>query len=168
MKKKQIISLVAASVLTLTMLAGCGKKEEAKKDDAKPAATTEAKYKDGTYKAEYDKFDERGWKATVTVEVKDGKVTKADFTSVNQENKQKRDDEGYNKSMEEKSKTSPKKYEGELAKKLVEKQDPSKVDVVTGATHSTDDFKKLATAALENAKKGDTATAKVELKVEKK
>ncbi|MBU5590265.1 FMN-binding protein [Clostridium sp. MSJ-4] len=163
MKKKQILSLATATVLSLTIFAGCSK-GDAKKDDAKPAAGSEAKYKDGTFKAEYDNFDERGWKAVTTVEVKDGKIAKVDFTSVNKEGKLKRDDEGYNTNMEKTAKTSPKKYEGELAKKLVEKQDPDKVDVITGATHSTEDFKKLSKAALENAKTGKTETAKVELK----
>ena len=58
--------------------------------------------------------------------------------------------------MEAKTKTYPEKYSQELNDKLVEVQDVSKVDTVSGATGSTEEFKALAKAALEAATKGDT------------
>ncbi len=66
--------------------------------------------------------------------------------------------------MKKVSKTSPEEFQPKLAKDLVEKQDIAKVDSVTGATNSSNDFKKLAKAALDNAKAGKTEEAVVENK----
>ncbi|WP_052447277.1 FMN-binding protein [Clostridium polynesiense] len=134
MKRNRIISLIAATVLSLTMLAGCGNKSD---------------FKDGKYKAEYDKEDTRGWKAFTEIEVKGGKIVSANYDYVNKEGKLKSKDEGYNKAMKEKSKTSPAEYGPALGKALVDKQDPAKVDKVTGATHSWEQFKEQAQKLIE-------------------
>lgn len=147
MKRNRIISLAAASVLALTMLAGCGNKNA---------------LKDGKYKAEYDKEDTRGWKAFTEIEVKDGKIVSANYDYVNKDGKLKSKDAEYNKAMKDKSGTSPAEYAPALGKALVDKQDPSKVDKVTGATHSSDAFKEMAKKLIdEKAKKGDQTTLKL-------
>ncbi len=147
MKRNRIISLAAASVLALTMLAGCGNKNA---------------LKDGKYKAEYDKEDTRGWKAFTEIEVKDGKIISANYDYVNKDGKLKSKDAEYNKAMKDKSGTSPAEYSPALGKALVDKQDPSKVDKVTGATHSSDAFKEMAKKLMdEKAKKGDQTTLKL-------
>lgn len=153
MKKKSLLSLIAVATLAVTLFAGCGKKEET------------AKIKDGTYKSEASDFDDKGWKPFVEVEYKDGKISSAKFDYTNKEDGHlKSTDQNYIKAMAAKSGTSPDKYTVELADALVEKQDVEKVDSVTGATHSADNFKALAKAAVENATAGKTDLAKVELK----
>lgn len=155
MKKKTLLSVIAAATLAVTVLAGCGKKED----------TAAAKIKDGTYKAEASDFDDKGWKPYVEVEYKDGKIASAAFDYSNKEDGHKKStDEKYIAAMAAKSGTSPDKYTVELAKALVEKQDVEKVDSVTGATHSSENFKTLVKAAVDNATAGKTDTAKVEIK----
>lgn len=159
MNKKKVLSLLTASILSVSILAACGeKKEEPKKEDNKPAAT--AAYKDGKYTAEYDKADERGWKSFVEIEIKDGKIANATFDDKKEDGSLKSKDEAYNKDMKEKGgKTSPAEFTKTLAEGLVKNQDPAKVDTVSGATHSSDSFKQLSTKLLEEkAAKGDTAT----------
>ncbi|WP_027632658.1 FMN-binding protein [Clostridium hydrogeniformans] len=159
MNKKRVLSLLTASILSVSILAACGdKKEEPKKDDKKPAAT--ATYKDGKYTAEFDKADERGWKSFVEIEVKDGKIAKATFDDKKEDGTLKSKDEGYNKTMKEQGKkTSPAEYTKTFAESLVKNQDPEKIDTVSGATHSYDSYKKLATGLLkEKAAKGETST----------
>ncbi|MEC5341689.1 FMN-binding protein [Brenneria populi] len=119
--------------------------------------------KDGTYKAESAKFDDHGWKPFLELIYKDGKITavKFDYTS-EKDGRLKTSDQAYGKSMTAAAGTSPEIYTAKLAESLVAKQDIADVDGVTGATHSTEDFKILASAAMENAKTGNLETAKVE------
>ena len=158
MKSKKLVALLTAVVLSTSLLVACGEKKEEKKED-KPAATSTLK--DGTYKAEYDKADERGWKAFVELKVADGKVSSSTFDYVNDKGEMKSKDAGYNKAMEDKTKTSPEKFSKTLPEELVKTQDVSKVATVTGATASTNDFKALATKAMDSAKEGKTDVVKV-------
>ncbi|EHD21689.1 MULTISPECIES: FMN-binding protein [Brenneria] len=119
--------------------------------------------KDGTYKAETINFDDHGWKPFVELTYKDGKIAgvKFDYTS-EKDGHLKTSDKEYGKKMASVAKTSPEVYTVKLAQSLLEKQNIEDVDGVTGATHSTEDFKILAGAAIENAKAGNTETAKIE------
>ncbi len=153
MKRNKIVSLAAASVLALTILAGCGSEDK---------GNSTSEFKDGKYRVEYDKADTRGWKAFVELTVKGGKITEADYDYVNDKGARKSEDAEYNKAMMDKAKTNPETYLPQLEKALVEKQDISKVDKVTGATHSWEGFKELASELIEkNVKKGETATLKI-------
>lgn len=142
---KKIVGLALVSVLSVSILAGCGKSSKSEDNT----------YKDGNYRASYDKFDTRGWKAFTQIEIKDGKIATVDFDYLNKDDKRKSEDADYIKEMAAKSGTSPDKFSKELEKALIEKQDSEKVDIVTGATYATNDMKKLAKLILENAKKGD-------------
>lgn len=143
MKSRRIISLLAVAALATTVFVGCGdKKEEAKK---------EAGLKNGTYNATSE-ADDRGYKGSIEIEVKDGKIAKVKYDEASDKDGSKLTNEGYNTSMKEKSKTNPKEAFPKLEAALVEKQDASKVDVVTGATNSSNSFKTLAEKALKDAK----------------
>ncbi|MCT8978615.1 FMN-binding protein [Clostridium sp. CX1] len=154
MNKKLVSSLIITAVVSTGLLAGCGAKKEASTDALK----------DGKYKAEASDFDDKGWKPFVEMEVNGGKIATVKFDYTNKDGKFKSEDAEYNKNMEAKVKTGPAKYTKQLSEDLVAKQDPAKVDTVTGATHSTDNFKKLSTQLVDNAKKGDTAVSKVTIK----
>lgn len=166
MKKKKLVALLTAVVLSSTALVACGEKKEEKKED-KPSTTATSTLKDGTYKAEYDKADERGWKAFVEVKVADGKISASTFDYVNDKGEMKSKDAGYNKAMEDKMKTSPEKFSKSLPESLVKNQEVSKVETVTGATTSSDDFKTLATKAVDAAKEGKTDVVKVQAPAKK-
>lgn len=82
----------------------------------------------------------------------------AEFNAKNESGFIKAWDNSYMKNMNSVQGTYPNKYTREYVQQLVDGQADVKVDVVTGATHSGDNFKKLVEAVLEQAKKGDSKT----------
>lgn|SRR3712207_4822157 len=148
---KKYIGVLISSIVIASSMTGCG--------SSKPVS-----YKDGKYKAEANKTDNYGWKSYVEIEIKDGKIANVDFDYLNKDNKRKSQDEKYNKSMKEKAGTSPKEFCSKVSKDLVEKQNLDKLDGISGATHSVNEFKTLAKAALNNAEKGNTEEATVKIK----
>ena len=71
------------------------------------------------------------------------------------------DDKDYNEKMTGVSGIGPAEYEPQLEKALIEKQS-SNIDVITGATSSSDQFKKLAEKVLKNAEEGKTEATLVD------
>lgn len=137
---KKIVAVALAGMLTTVALAGCS---------SKSASGT---YKDGTYKAEQSAFDSHGWKGQIEITVKDGKITNVVYNEVNKEGTLKRNDQQYAEKMKAKSNITPKEADEKLQQDLIDKQDPAKVDTVTGATETSKTFKELATEALKKAK----------------
>ena len=141
---KRLLSIILSLAFVLTLTVGA------------TSFAAKKTYVDGTYKASYDFVDSHGWKPTITVTIKGDKITAAKFDYVNPAGKLKTKDAAYNASMRKfsKTKTYPSLYCAQLGQSLVVKQNPAKVDVVTGATSSSTNFKALATAAIAKAKKG--------------
>jgi major membrane immunogen (membrane-anchored lipoprotein) len=164
MKNLKVVALVMVLVFAVGVLAACGAKPAAAPAPAPtPAPTTEPApapapapaadaLKDGVYKAAQDNFDDRGWKATVEVEVKDSKIANVKFDYVNKDGALKSQDAAYKAAMEPVTKTYPEKAFSELQAALVEKQDVAAVTAVAGATTSSNDFTALVKIALEQAK----------------
>lgn len=148
---KKVLSIIAAAVLSFSILSGCGASTS--------TSANAGKYKDGTYKASYDKFDAHGWKAQVSIDIKDGKITTVNFDYVNKDGGLKSKNAAYETAMKKVNKLGPVEYTATLDKALVDKQEVAQVAGVTGATESTSNFKNLSTAALANAVKGDTTVA---------
>jgi len=115
-------------------------------------------YTDGSYSAVYDAFDSHGWKPQMTMEVKNGKITSADFDYVNKSGQLKSEDQAYAERMTSitKKDVTPKEAGEEMAKQL-KKAQVGPVDGISGATSSADDFNALAAALIKNAKAGKTA-----------
>ncbi|WP_051541932.1 FMN-binding protein [Clostridium lundense] len=153
---KKILRNIFLCILSLLLLVGCGSTNKGQQ-----GTTT---YKDGKYKATYDKFDKYGWKGYVEVQVKNSKIDNVDFDYLNKDNKRKSQDKTYNEKMKPVSKTAPNEFCPKLGKDLVNKRDIDKVDNISGATVSTQEFKNLAKAALKNAKKGDQKEVIIQLK----
>ncbi|MBZ4645351.1 MAG: FMN-binding domain protein [Clostridia bacterium] len=168
---KKVLLMGVTSLLVLSMLAGCGTKQaEAPKDAAQEPAKEATKetpkktqqsesgvsYKDGTYKATYSHLDSHGWRPLVEVTISGGKITKAAMNYAKPDGKLKSDDADYAKNMKAKSGITPAEAYAKMNEDLVAKQDIAKVDVVTGATSSSEFFKELVAKALEKAKTGDT------------
>jgi len=135
---KKVLALLSSVVLTAGMLVGCGSKG----------------MKDGSYKSEFDTFDDHGWKGQVEITVAD----------VNESGDLKSKDAEYQEKMTKVSGIGPVEFSTQYAEALVEKQDPATVDAITGATTSGDDFKLLADAAIQHANDGKTETAVVKAK----
>lgn len=171
MKMKKVLTGLVLFGATLALVA-CGndaKKEDTAKSEAKTeqsssktADTKVMALKDGTYKGESD-FDDYGWKGVHSITVKDGKIVESKFGYENKDGKMKADDEEYNKKMKAKSGKTSKEATEQLNKALVDAQDVSAVEVVTGATHTTDNFKAATEALIEAAKEGKTELVKFKL-----
>ncbi|QWU16024.1 Major membrane immunogen, membrane-anchored lipoprotein [Paenibacillus sophorae] len=127
------------------------------------AAPAAGAFKDGTYKAEYDRNDVRNWKAYVEVTVNGGKIEKAYYDYINEKGELRSQNEAYIKGFSEANKFTPREAFDKLGQELVTSQDAAKVDAVSGASHSSRNFNELAAAVLGKAEAGDTATAIVPL-----
>lgn len=99
-----------------------------------------------TYTATDAAFDARGWKGQVSLTYTGGKLTKVDFDYLNKDGKKKSEDVAYNDSMK---KASNNGMDVKIAIPLLTKAylKTGKVDVVTGATGTTDNFKVLVAQA---------------------
>lgn len=152
MKSKRVISLLAVAALATTIFVGCGSKEEAKTENTNTEATkTETGLKDGTYEKTGEK-DDKGNTPSIKIEVKDGKIATVKYDEVSEDGVSKLDNEEYNTNMKASSGTNPIEAFPALEASLVEKQDAASVDVVTGATGTSEKFKALAEEALAEAK----------------
>lgn len=175
MKMKKILTGFTTLALATVLLAACGSndKKETKESSAESSKVVEssseakapkkvagADLKDGTYKLEEKNYS-HGYRTVFTIEVKDGKIVKSDFNSVNEQGKSKVDDADYNKNMKAKSGTDPKTYIPKLNEELVKDQN-AQVAVVTGATHSSDDFQNYAQQLIQAAQAGDTKTIEID------
>ena len=136
--------------------------------EASSEATSEAaaELKDGTYTLVEKNFDTRGWKTEFSITVVDGKITESAYENVNEAGAKKSEDADYQARMVEKAGVGPADYFPALNNQLVEKQDPDAVEVVTGATGSTETFKKYAPVLIEAAEAGDTTIIEVDNVVE--
>lgn len=131
---KKFLSISLVFILTLGILVGCTEK-----------STVE--YEDGTFNVELE-ADERGWKPILEITVENGKITEVNYDEVNEEGVLKSTDEEYAESMKGVSGVSPAEAYELLEKDLIDKQDVDKVDMVSGATTSSENFKELVNEAL--------------------
>ena len=178
MKINKFVKGFTAIAMTTVLLAACGadnKKDTAKSSESSSATSKSSKteestatekiaggeLKDGTYKLE-EKNESNGYRAVFEMTVKDGKITKSDYDYVNADGKSKKDDADYNKSMKEKSGTSPDLYIPELNKEFIKSQSASGVEVVTGATHSSHAFQNYAQQLIQAAQAGNEDTIEID------
>lgn len=137
--------LLAALTLVL-LLAGCAQEQY---------------FHDGTYTAEFEDFDGRGYKDYIRVTVKDKVVTSIEYDAVNEEGALKSADEKYASDMQKVQDTYPDKYTADLINQYMEAQSISGVDALAGATYSSDAFTALFTELEKSMLSGDTETVTV-------
>ncbi|MBC1522532.1 FMN-binding protein [Listeria aquatica] len=171
MELKKVAMGLTAIVASSMLLVACGndnsssdKKSgsDAKQEQKKSAdAKTDGTMTDGTYKLEEQNYDDKGWKGFMSIKVKDGKITDANYDYKNKDGKLKSEDADYEKAMKAKAGTGPKEYLKELNDSLVKNQAAGAVEVVSGATHSSDTFINYANQLIQAAQRGDTTTIKI-------
>ena len=153
---KKIISLLL--VLLLVGAGGFYSYDLFAEKKGKKIVEKKSNLKAGTYTAEFDKPDFRGWKAFFEMTIDDtGEITYVKYDYVNANGQFKTQDTGYNRAMMNKNGVGPKNYCIRFEKNLIIYQQPDKVDSITGATHSYHYFKDFAKAAFIAAEKGDTS-----------
>ena len=109
----------------------------------------------GFYTAEVRDFDEKGWKEYVTIYVLNNAIVTVDYNAKNASGFVKSWDMEYMRRMNESEGTYPNKYTREYAEALLNRQDPARVDAVSGATRSHASFQRLVKAAMEQARLGN-------------
>ena len=162
-------SLATAAVLlsSVVVLTACGGGSKSTTSSTSSEKTTQAakstssgELKDGTYKL-VSEADKRGWHVEFTIVVEGGKIKSSDYDNLNKDGKRKSEDEAYEKQMKDKMGTGPAEYFKAYNIGLVEKQNPSDVEVVSGATQAHTSFVEYANKLIEAAQKGDTKEIKV-------
>ncbi|MBC1766187.1 FMN-binding protein [Listeria seeligeri] len=170
MKLKKVAMGITVVMASSLLLVGCGSSDDSSKDkkdtdtkqtETKKTAKTDGTMTDGTYKLEEKNYDDKGWKAFMSIEVKDGKITKANYDYKNEDGKLKSEDADYEKAMKDKVGTGPQEYLKQLSDSLVKNQSASTVEVVSGATHSSDAFINYANQLIQAAQKADTTTISI-------
>lgn len=155
MKKLFLVSTLTLS--SALVLAGCGGS-----DETTESAASEGGLQDGTYTLVEKNLDENGWKTDFSITVEDGKITESNYENINEAGNKKSEDEAYQERMAEVAGIGPVEYFPQLNEQLVETQDPSEVEIVTGATHSTESFKEYAQKLVDAAEEGNTDTIEID------
>ena len=142
--RRRKIYLAVASVCLLLFLSGCGSNQ----------------MKDGYYTAEMSDFS-YGWKEYVCIYVKNDEIISAEFNAKDANGFIKAWDNEYMRNMMTESETGmyPNRYTREYVQQLLDGQKNTQVDVISGASESGDNFKKLTVAVVAQAQKGDTSAA---------
>lgn len=116
---------------------------------------------DGYYTAEMSDFS-HGWKEYVCIQVKNDAIVSAEYNAKNMSGFIKSWDNNYMKNMKGVQGTYPNKYTREYVQQLIDGQKDAKIDTITGATNSGNNFIKLVAAVIEQAKAGDSTVVSVE------
>ncbi|HBI1657399.1 TPA: FMN-binding protein [Enterococcus faecalis] len=177
MKVNKFVKGFAAIALFSLVLAGCGADKKDNTTNSSSAASSETKkstessapakkvaggdLKDGTYKLE-EKNEKNGYRAVFEMTVKDGKITESKYDNINADGKSKTEDTKYEESMKAKSGVGPKEYIKQLNDSFVKAQSASGVEVVTGATHSSESFQNYAQQLIQSAQAGNTDTIEID------
>lgn len=177
MKVNKFVKGFAAIALFSLVLAGCGADKKDNTTNSSSAASSETKkstessapakkvaggdLKDGTYKLE-EKNEKNGYRAVFEMTVKGGKITESKYDNINADGKSKTEDTKYEESMKAKSGVGPKEYIKQLNDSFVKAQSASGVEVVTGATHSSESFQNYAQQLIQAAQAGNTDTIEID------
>ena len=137
---------VMVFVIAAGALAGCGSTK---------------RLKDGFYTAEMAEFS-HGREEYLLIQVKNNKIVSAEYNARNESGFIKAWDNAYMKNMMPSCGTYPNDYTRAYVQQLIDGQEETKVDAITGATNSGKNFEKLVAAVLEQAAAGDSETVAVE------
>lgn len=149
--KKLLATVTLSSAL---LLAACG--TDGTTD------TVDGGLQDGTYTIEDVNFGETGWKESLSIVIDGGEITDANWSSVNEDGDNKIEDEDYQETMTNVTGTGPQDYIPALEDGLVDAQDPAEVEVVTGATSTSEKFQDYAQQLVDAAEEGNTDTIEVD------
>ena len=119
--------------------------------------------KDGYYSAEAADFDSHGWKEYLSICVSGGKIILVEYDAFNASGFIKSWDMDYMRQMNAENGTYPNAYFRHYTGQLLKTQGVTSIDTLSGATTSGYTFLRLAEAVIENARKGNSKTALVDM-----
>jgi major membrane immunogen (membrane-anchored lipoprotein) len=159
LRKKTITITITILIIALTTLCvSCSQ-------NAQSAQSSQAQQElqDGYYMAIAADFDAYGWQEYVSIYVNHDVIATVEYNARNRSGFVKSWDMEYMRQMSADTGTYPNEFFRSYISSLLDRQDPSKVDAITGATESHTTFQLLAQAAIEKAKAGDVDVAFVEI-----
>lgn len=124
-------------------------------------AVSGASLQDGTYSLK-ELNDKNGYHAVFSITAKEGKITESKFDYLDKDGKSKTEDADYNKNMKDKSGVAPEEYIPQLNEALEKEQNPANVEVVTGATHSSNSFQNYAQQLVQAAQAGNSEEIEID------
>ena len=121
-----------------------------------------AKYHDGTYKLEEKNYS-HGYRQVYTLVIKDHKIDKLTYDQVDKNGKSKTKDAKYEKQMKKYAKVGPKEYIPKLMEEFAKSNgNMEKVQVVSGATESSNQFIAYVGQLLNAAQEGNARSIHVD------
>ncbi|WP_407371939.1 FMN-binding protein [Carnobacterium sp.] len=160
MEFKTGLKLASVILASTFVLAACGSDDTTTKEST-VAASSET-LQDGSYLLEEKNLDDNGWSVVFGMTVEGGKITESTYDYVNDAGELKTKDAEYQKAMKDKVGTGPAEYIPAYNQALVDAQDPSAVEVVSGATHSHELFVEYAQQLVDAAEEGKTETIEID------
>lgn len=154
MNKKTLKYLLYISLLLLCVSCAADQPET---EQEKPPdhSGQQPEYEEGVYSVQEGEFDDHGWKPMVTLIVENGKITKAYYDEINEEDQLKSFDQDYLERWKENSGENLLTAGPKLAEALIEQQDPDGIDDISGATSTCEKFKDLVATVLEESPQSD-------------
>lgn len=162
--KKLLTTLTLSSAL---LLAACDGEEttetpdEGATDTGTEEVATEG-LQDGSYRIEDTEFGGTGWQEALEITVEGGEITDATWESVDEDGNNKIEDEDYQETMTTSDGVGPQDFIPALEDALVDAQDPAEVEVVSGATGTSEKFQDYAQQVVDAAAEGNTETIQVD------
>lgn len=142
------VALVLVFAMVLAAFAGC---------------TGDIEIQDGTYRAEYADFDQQGYKDFIEVVFVDGQITEITADAVSGvDGSLKSQSEDVKNAMQTATGTYPEKFYKDLINQYLQNPDADSIDIVAGATNSTNSFVYLAKELEKAIRAGETGTIVVD------
>ena len=152
MRNFALIMIVALSIV----VSGCGNEKPPQQNEAVSQDIDLSTAKDGTYTVDSSRDDKLGY-STLTLTIENHKITQAEFTGIDLFGNVKNEDYGSlisgKDSADYKKAQIAVKANSEYAKQLVNQQSLEKVDAISGATISYNQFTETVKKAVDEAAK---------------
>lgn len=133
----KVVGITLTGLAAVLILAGC------------PAPETDALADVPSVVRASDERDERGWQAQIVITIENGDIVAVDYDEFDEEGMRKSLDEGYaERWADQDPDMHPALAFKQLEAQLVDGDAVEEVDVVTGATGSSDRFKEVAEEAI--------------------
>ena len=173
MEFKTGLKLASVILASTFVLAACGSDDATSKESSavveseatsseSMSSTETVALQDGSYLLEEKNLDDNGWSVVFGMTVEGGQITESTYDYVNDAGELKTKDAEYQKAMKDKVGTGPAEYIPAYNQALVDAQDPSAVEVVSGATHSHELFVEYAQQLVDAAAEGKTETIEID------
>ncbi len=148
--KRMLLTLLCVALFAAVM-SGC--------------ATGEVIVEDGTYRAEYKDYDTSGYKDFIEITFADGLVVSITADAVSGVDGSLKSQSGtMREAMSSINGTYPEKYYKDLINQYLENPTSDAIDIVAGATSTSNDFVALLKALEKAVREGSTETAIIEKK----